>query len=70
MPEPPPTPTAGVSPRQTNQPPIGPRTCSSSPTCTTSAKKVDTSPSGSRSTYSSISGSDGGEDSEYDRWAT
>ena len=54
-PEPPPTSSAGVSPSHTNHPPIGPRTSSSSPTSTTSCRNVETSPSSSRSTVSSIS---------------
>jgi hypothetical protein len=41
--------------RHTNQPPIGPRTSKASPAVTTSRRKVDTSPSGSLSTLSSIS---------------
>ncbi len=58
-PLPPPTPAAGVVPSQTNQPPIGPRTASSSPGSTTSARYPETSPSSSRSIHSSISGSAG-----------
>jgi len=38
MPDPPPTSRAGVSPRHTNQPPMGPRTSSSSPGTTTSCR--------------------------------
>ena len=69
-PEPPPTSSAGVVPSHTNQPPIGPRTSSSSPTSATSWRNVDTSPSSSRSTVSSISPEPSGADAtEYDREA-
>ena len=44
------------SPSHTNQPPIGPRTSSVSPTSSSSCRNVETSPSGSRSTVSSIDG--------------
>lgn len=57
-PDPPPTSRSGVSPRQTNHPPIGPRTSISSPTSTTSCRKLDTSPPSRRSTVSSISSQD------------
>ena len=69
IPEPPPTSNAGVSPSHTNQPPIGPRTSSSSPTSTTSCRNVETSPSASRSTVSSNSfdASSGGDATEYER---
>jgi hypothetical protein len=53
-PLPPPISSAGVDPSHTNQPPIGPRTSSSSPTRTSSWRNDDTSPSSSRSTVSSI----------------
>ena len=69
-PLPPATPTAGDDPSQTNQPPIGPRTCRSSPGSTTSARKPDTSPPSSRSIQSSTNRSDGGDAIEYERWAT
>ena len=68
-PEPPPTSRAGASPSHTNQPPIGPRTSSSSPGSTTSWRKADTSPSSSRSTVSSNSvASSGADATEYERW--
>ena len=57
----------GVSPSQTNQPPIGPRTSSSSPSSTTSCRNVETSPSSRRSTVSSTSGSPGADATEYER---
>ena len=73
-PEPPATPSAGAVPSHTNQPPIGPRTSSSSPGSTTSHRYSETSPSGSRSTVSSISPaggpakpSAGADATEYDR---
>ena len=70
IPDPPPTSSAGVSASQTNQPPIGPRTSSTSPTSTTSWRKPDTSPSGRCSTVSSISPwSSGAEATEYEREA-
>ena len=70
MPEPPPTSSAGESAFQTNQPPIGPRTSSSSPTVTSSCRNVETSPPSSRSTVSSISADPSGADAiEYDREA-
>jgi hypothetical protein len=69
-PVPPPTSRAGSVPRQTNQPPIGPRTSSSSPGRTSSWRKVETSPFSSRSTVSSISAvPSGGLATEYDREA-
>ena len=54
MPEPPATNRAGVSPRHTKKPPIGPRTSSSSPGTTTSCRYDDTSPSSRRSTVISM----------------
>ena len=39
-PDPPPTSSAGVSASHTNQPPIGPRTSSTSPTSTTSCEEA------------------------------
>jgi hypothetical protein len=54
-PDPPPTSSAGVRPDQAKKPPIGPRTSNSSPGSTTSHRYSETSPSGSRSTVSSIS---------------
>ncbi len=67
-PDPPPSSSAGVSPSQTNQPPIGPRTSSSSPTTTSSCRNVEISPSSRRSTVSSISPvSSGGDATEYER---
>ena len=69
-PEPPPRRIAGAAPSHTNQPPIGPRTSSSSPGSTTSWRYVDTSPSSKRSTVSSISFVPSGADAtEYDREA-
>ena len=60
----------GRQPSQTNHPPIGPRTSSSSPTSTTSCRNTDTSPSSSRSTVSSISFvSSGADATEYEREA-
>ena len=63
-PVPPATQSAGVAPSQTNQPPSGPRTSSTSPGSTTSARWVETSPSSSRSTNNSTSGSPGEEATE------
>ena len=69
-PEPPPTSSAGESPSHTKNFPIGPRTSSSSPGSTTSWRKVDTSPSSSRSTViSNSSDGSGAEAIEYDREA-
>src|SRR6478735_4353566 len=60
-PEPPATSSTGPGcpVRQTNQPPTGPRTRTASPTARPSARKVETSPSGTRWTVSSLGRRDG-----------
>ena len=62
-PEPPPTSSTGVvsSPSHTNQPPIGPRSSSWSPTSATVVRYGDTSPSSMRTTVSSTRSAPGGD---------
>ena len=61
-PEPPPTSSTGASPRHTKYEVNGPRSSTWSPSCTTSWKYGDTSPSSRRSIVSSIWPSSSGEE--------